>query len=108
MTINATTGARTLTSGTAILLGGLTSGRAQYTIGGQASTAITITVPTSLTLLRAGGGSLTSTLTPTLSGAQTLNSSGSRALGVGGALTVPSGTAGGDYSGTFAVTVSYN
>ena len=64
VTINATTGARTLTSGTAVLLGGLTSGRAQYTIGGQASTAITVSVPSSLTLVRAGGGSLTSSSPP--------------------------------------------
>jgi len=108
VTINATTGARTLTSGTALLLGGLTSGRAQFTVGGQASRSFTITVPTSLTLTRAGGGSLTSTLTATASGAQTLSASGAFSLGVGGALTVPSGTAGGDYSGVFTVTVSYN
>lgn len=108
VTIDKTTGARTLTSGSALLLGGLTSGRALYAIGGQGSRTFTISVPTSLTLVRAGGGSLTSTLTTTASGTQSLNSSGTFNLGVGGALTVPSGTAGGDYSGTFTVTVSYN
>ena len=108
VTINQTTGARTLTSGTALLLGGLTTGRAQFTVGGQASRSFTMSVPTSLTLMRAGGGSLTSTLTATATGTQTLNASGAFSLGVGGALTVPSGTAGGNYSGTFTVTVSYN
>ncbi len=108
VTINATSGARTLTSGTAVLLGGITTGRAQYSISGQASTSISISVPASLTLSRAGGGSLTSTLTATASGTKTLSAAGTFSLGVGGALTVPSGTAGGNYSGTFAVTVDYN
>lgn len=108
VTINATSGARTLTSGGAVLLGGITTGRAQYSISGQASTSISISVPASLTLVRAGGGSLTSTLTATASGTQTLSAAGTFSLGVGGALTVPSGTAGGNYSGTFTVTVGYN
>lgn len=108
VTIDASTGARTIASGTPVLLGGLTTGRAQFTVGGRASTTFTITVPASFSLIRAGGGSLTATLTPTASGAQTLNTSGTFNLGVGGTLTVPSGTLGGDYSGTFTVTVAYN
>lgn len=108
VTINASTGARSIAGGTPVLLGGLTTGQAQFTVGGQASRAFTITVPSSFSLIRAGGGSLTATLTPTASGAQSLNTSGTFSLGVGGTLTVPSGTAGGDYSGVFTVTVSYN
>lgn len=108
VTINASTGVRSIAGGTPVLIGGMSSSRAQFTVGGQGSTAFSISVPSSFSLTRSGGGSLTSTLTPTATGAQTLSTGGAFSLGVGGTLTVPSGSAGGDYSGTFTVTVSYN
>ncbi|WP_264605958.1 DUF4402 domain-containing protein [Sphingobium sp. B11D3D] len=108
VSISNVNGARSIGTGSPVLLPGLTSGRAQFSIGGQASTAITVTMPGSLTMSGSGGGTLSVTLSPSASGAQTLNTSGSLTLGVGGTLTVPSSTASGDYAGSFAVTVSYN
>lgn len=105
VTVDPSTGQR---SGTLVLIPGLSSTAAAYTATGQASTAITISVPPSAPMTSAGGGTLTATLNSSKSGAQTLSSGGTISWGVGGTVTIPSGTAAGSYSGPFTVTVSYN
>lgn len=106
--INASTGVRTIGLAGPVLVPGLESSRARYTIAGQANTSFSISVPTTLILTNGSGGSLNAALSASSSGNQTLSSSGAFSFGVGGTLTVPASTPSGSYSGTFVATVSYN
>jgi len=89
-----------------------TASRAAFTVGGEGGQTFSITVPASVTMTRSGGSeTLSVTLTGsgssgTLSG--TLGSAGSATFKVGGAFTVASSTASGNYSGSFNTTVAYN
>lgn len=89
------------------LVPGQGSGRAMFTLGGQPSSSVSISVPASVALAHSQDG-LTATLQPTASGNVTLSTGGALTIGVGGTLTVPAGTVPGDYSGSFTVTVAYN
>lgn len=106
--VDAATGARSIGSGTPILLGGPASGRAEITVGGEPGTAISIAVPGALVLSRAGGGTLNASLNATASGTQTLDAAGAFSFGIGGTLGIPNETIGGDYAGSFSVNVDYN
>jgi hypothetical protein len=87
-----------------------TASRAKFTVGGEGGQTYAITVPASFTLSN-GGNDVTVTLTSsattgTLSG--TLGASGSQTFQVGGAFTIPSTQATGNYAGSFTVTTAYN
>jgi hypothetical protein len=89
------------------LRGGMAYGRGTVTVTGQANTTFNITTPSVFSL--SNGGS-TLYATPVLSDDNpfTIGSNGSLTVGVGGGLLVPSNAAVGLYSGTIALTVSYN
>jgi hypothetical protein len=109
VTVNATTGARTLTAGVALASPAAT--RASYTVTGEGGQAFSIAVPTSF-VMNTGGGSLTVATSTTASGSQVLSSAlgsaGTYGFGVGGSFPISSATSPGSYSGTFGVTVQYN
>ena len=109
VTVDATTGARTQTTG--VGLNTPAAARAVYSVTGEGGQAFSVSVPTSFTM-SATGGSVTVTTSTTASGAQvlssTLGSAGTFGFGVGGSFPLASTTATGSYSGTFSVTVQYN
>lgn len=111
VTINATTGVRTFT-GNAIGIATPASTRATYTVSGEGARAVAITVPSSITLSRSGGGTLTVTTTKTFSGTPSLSGSagadGTYSFGVGGSMPITSSTSPGAYNGTFTITATYN
>ena len=110
VSVNAATGARTLT-------GTLQAGpipaptRASYTVTGEGGQTFSLAAPASLNMT-SGANTLLVTLTNTASGTQTLSnaagSAGTFAFGVGGSFPVLNTTPSGVYSGTFTVTVTYN
>lgn len=111
VTIDATSGAASISGSDGVLLSG-TKSRAAFVIGGEGSQAYTVTVPASFSMTQAAGANpitvnLTSTATTgSLSGA--LGSASTSSFGVGGNFSVSATTVTGAYSGTFDVTVVYN
>lgn len=90
---------------------------ARFTVGGEPSTAYTITVPGSVTLTRQSGSETMSvaTFTTSLSSGATINAGsttlpvgGSDTLYVGGTLTVGASQVAGNYTGSLQVDVNYN
>lgn len=111
VTINETTGARSLGGGgNASLVTGGTTGRAAYSVTGQDAATFSITLTSSSINLTDGGtGSLAATLTRSAT-TGTLTG-GTATFGIGGALTIDNtdtDDAAGAYSGNFEVTVAYN
>jgi hypothetical protein len=112
VTIDQSSGARSLSGGGDASLAGSTISRATYSVGGEGGASFSVTVPGSFTMTRAGGTetlpvSLTaSALSGSLSGS--LGDAGNANFGVGGSLPLSSNTVPGDYHGTFDVTVGYN
>ncbi|MFL6735656.1 MAG: DUF4402 domain-containing protein [Sphingomonas sp.] len=90
--------------------GGLTCsgtfGAATFTVTGTPSQDVTLTIPASVTL-NGPGGSLNVDMSTDKPADPTLSAAGSASFGVGGKLTIPSGTADGVYSNTFNVTANY-
>jgi Mat/Ecp fimbriae major subunit len=83
----------------------VTSGK--FGIAGAASQNVGVSVDSSVTLNRTGGGA---SMTATLSASNTtlaLSAAGAATFAVGGDLTVGGTQQAGDYSGTFNVTVNY-
>ena len=111
VTVDATTGARTLTGagdGAAVTS---TVTRATYTVGGEGAQTFSITVPATFSMTGSADGTITVNLTSsastgTLSG--TIGAAGSATFGVGGDFSLPNTQAGGNYSGSFTATVAYN
>ncbi len=87
-----------------------TSTPALFAVTGTANEAFTVTMPSTVTLDRAGGGgTLAVALTNNAGGtAPKLDASGKFGLAVGGNFTLNASQAGGSYSKAFAVEVAYN
>lgn len=111
VTVNATTGVRTLT-GSAVGVSSPTPTRANYTVSGEGGRAMSISVPSSFVMAGPSGSNLTITTTNTVPGSPTLSGStggsGTLSFSVGGAMTMSSSTPPGAYSGTFTITATYN
>ena len=111
VTIDGTTGVRTVTGTGAIGTPSPAPARVVYTATGEGGQTISITVPATFPMT-SGANSLTVTTTATATGSQTLSnalgSAGTFAFGVGGSFPFSTTTARGNYSGTFIVTVAYN
>ena len=107
--IDAATGARAKTgAGDAALLSS-TSGRATYTVSGEASTAYSIGLPSSTFQMTKSGGATPLTVSLVRSAtSSSLSSGGTDAFGVGGSFVIASTTETGAYTGSFDVTVAYN
>lgn len=111
VTINPTTGARTVDAGI-VALPTPAASPASYTVKGEGGRTLSISVPSQVVMTRSGGGetlivSTTNTISsPTLSGG--LGSQGTYSFAVGGSVTVSSSTTAGAYSGVFNVTAAYN
>jgi hypothetical protein len=113
VTIDSSSGQRSISgAGDGALAPSQTSSRATYAVGGEGGAAFSITVPSSFTMTRTGGGETlpvtlsASTLSGALSGS--VGAAGSANFSVGGSLPMSSATVSGDYTGTFNVTVGYN
>jgi len=111
VTINATSGARTLGGGgNAALVTGTTATRAAYTVTGQADATFSITI-TDNTIDLTGPGSGSLALTLNSSAATGTLTAGTATFGIGGVLTIDNTDAddvAGAYTGTFEVTTAYN
>jgi hypothetical protein len=91
------------------------TGRADFTVNGEAGQAFTLVVPTSVTMAGPGTNIVVTTTSNVATGStvQTLGGTFPAAgtpldVGVGGTITIPSGQASGAYSGTVTVTATYN
>lgn len=110
VTIDATTGARSITgAGTGVLVTSTTS-RAAYTVAGEGGQTFSITVPGSFNMT-SGANTIAVTLvataaTGTISGA--IGTAGTATFGVGGSFPLPSTQVSGNYTGSFTATVAYN
>lgn len=112
ISIDETTGARSISNGgnAALVAGG--SSRAVYTVKGKGGQVFSITVPKRFDMVQDGGSeTLKVTLEATategvLSGSA--GSTGSASFGVGGSFIVHKTTPAGSYSGSFDVSVAYN
>jgi hypothetical protein len=100
-------------SGLASFAPGSTAANAAFEVAGEGGQAINVTVPASFTLTN-GTHTLTVTTSNDLPGgtsAQTLDgilgSDATLSIGVGGSLPLSPATAGGNYTGSFTVTASY-
>ena len=98
------TGARTVTGG--VVAAGGTPQRATFVVQGTPNRQFTFSLPTSVTLTNASGGTMVVN-TFRRSGALNLPASGSRTLFIGARLNVGANQASGIYAGTFNVTVNY-
>jgi hypothetical protein len=93
-----------------------TATNAAYTVAGTKSTTYGLTLPSTITVTAVGGSTTMTigTLKARFNGAvadaitSTLDADGADNFTVGGILTVPAAAPGGNYAGTFAVTVDYN
>lgn len=104
------TGAVTL-SGGARKVSSVASTAAAFSVSGEGGQAVTVTVPSTITMT-GPGGDVSVTTSATGSGSQTLSgsigSAGTLSPTVGGSFSLPSTLAPGSYTGTFSVTVQYN
>lgn len=112
--IDATSGIRSMGGGGNGALRTSTTSRAQFTVTGESGQTFNITnVPTTLTMMSPGGGSIPVTLTSShtnpvsISGGGT-STPGTVIIGVGGSFTITNTTPTGAYSATFPITVTYN
>lgn len=103
-----TNGTRTAT-GTVVLPPQLAYGAASFNVLGSPNSVFTLTLPASLTLIRAGGleTMTVSNFVSSPSGTGTLNSGGTATVNVGARLTIAANQVLGAYSGSFNVTVGY-
>lgn len=97
---------RTVTGGATAEGGTFRSGA--WAVSGEASTAYTITLPSSDVTLTSGGNNMTvNTFTDDKSGSSTTDGAGADTFKVGATLTVGINQASGTYTGTYDVTVAY-
>ncbi|HVU31426.1 MAG TPA: DUF4402 domain-containing protein [Sphingomicrobium sp.] len=80
---------------------------ASFTVTGTGGQTVLLTIPASVTLNGSVSGTLNVDLTTAKPGNQVLGAGGSATFGLGGTLTIPTGTADGVYSNTFTVTANY-
>jgi hypothetical protein len=110
-----TQGVRSATGGVNLSAQTPAATNAAYTVGGQASTTYSLTLPSSITVSDGSSHTMTiNTLLARFSGAgsdattSTLSVSGVDGFTVGGTLNVAAAQTAGTYTGTFDVTVAYN
>jgi hypothetical protein len=101
-------GARTLTGTVAV---GAGNTAAQFNVVGEGGSAFSVSVPSSFSMTSGSNSLVVSTVDNssgggTLSG--TIGNASTASFGVGGNFTLNSATASGAYTGTFAITASYN
>lgn len=111
-TVSIGTGADTVsTTGGAVVLRGTTS-RARYTVSGEGGETVSVTLPASFALSKAGAPDLTVSLTRNPAGNLTLSNAlgaaGTAGLDIGGSFSISNTTVTGDYQGTFTVNAAYN
>jgi hypothetical protein len=110
--VMAPTGTITSTGGvvtsTAITQSGITRGPGTFALTGDPSRLFTLTLPNTLTL-RSGGRTMTANTFRSnwVSGTSRLSAAGSFALAIGATLRIGANQTIGTYTGTYAVTVTY-
>jgi hypothetical protein len=110
VSLAATTGVVSTTGG-AFKMPSPASSAAAFSVSGEGGQAFSISVPTSFNLVK-GPDTIAVTLSPNITGTQTLSgslgSAGTLPILVGGSFPLLSTTPLGAYTGTFGVTVTYN
>jgi len=97
---------RTVTGGVTLEGGTFRSGA--WSVAGEASTAYTITLPSSDVTLTSGGDTMTvNTFTDSASGSSTTDGTGADTFKVGATLNVGISQPNGTYTGSYDVTVAY-
>lgn len=107
----ANTGNTVTTGGSAVVLGGIATSRAVFTVSGEGGQAVGVTIPSSFNLSDGASHSISVTLLPDVGTSVTLSNAlaaaGSKTINVGGSFSLPSSQASGLYSGSFTVNVAY-
>lgn len=99
--------ARSYTGG-AILTTGLAVTAAEFVLSGQASTSVSVTLPSSDVTITSGLNTMkVNTFTSDAGSTPALSASGALTVKVGGTLNVAANQAAGSYTGTFDVTFAY-
>lgn len=110
-TVTLTTTSDTPTIDNGLILGGITTSHANYTINGEGGQAVSITIPASFTMSGPSASSLVVTLTKDVTGSETLSNAlgaaGSKTVNIGGSFPLTATTTTGAYTGTFNVDVAY-
>lgn len=112
VTLNASTGVRTVTGTGTVAFSTPTPTIASFTVSGEGGQAFSGSIPTSLVLDGPTGSTLTVTITKTLPASPTLSGSlgtgGTKSFNVGGSFPISAGMVVGTYSGVLTVTLDYN
>lgn len=112
VSVDETTGARSITGGGTAQAVGDGAGRATFLVEYDGGQSFSITAPASVVLARSGGAETISVnLVPSATGGTTSGSSGepgTATFGVGGNFTISAATVTGLYAGNFTVTVDSN
>jgi hypothetical protein len=103
-------------SGGAVLIGGSTATAADFTFNGEPSTAVTVSYSDSAGAANAGGQyalsngtqNVTLTITSTKVGSTSLGSDGNLTVPIAGSVAIPAQQGGGQFTGSYYVTVAYN
>ena len=103
----ATSGARSQTSTVALFNQGSTQNAASFAVTGEGTSTYAVTLPSSATISSGANTMTVGTFISNPSGTGVL-AAGAQTLLVGGTLTVASGQAPGNYTGSFSVGVDYN
>lgn len=94
----------------AVVLSGITTSRATFTVDGEGGQVVVVDMPATFDLDN-GTDTITVNLDPDFGSTVTLSNAlaaaGSKALNVGGSFSLPSSVSSGDYTGSFDVTVTY-
>jgi hypothetical protein len=112
VTVDATSGARSVTGGAAPVASGGTPSRAAFIVTGEGGLNFTVSFPASFNMTRNGNQDpIQVSINSTMGGGQLSGSSGqqgTQAFGIGGQVLLSNGTPTGAYTGSFTVTVAYN
>ena len=107
--------ARSVNGSDGLYLASTSSTNASFTITGEGGYAITVAIPATFSLTDSSSNSLTVTTSNDMTGAAgsqalsgSLGAAGNLTVKVGGSVPVTSTTATGTYSGSFALTATYN
>lgn len=106
-TVAVTAAGAVTASGDVGMLTGVNASADAFTVIGTANRAFGIAASTGNTVTTGGATPATMAFTVAPGTSAALNASGTYAMSVGGTLTVASGQAAGAYTGTYAVTVTY-
>jgi len=105
-----TAGSRSISGGNAVIANASGVSAASFVVTGEGGSAVSLTVPTSFSMVAGTNTLVVTTASTTTAGNLSggIGTAGSFTVGVGGSFPLATGTASGAYSGNLVVTAQYN